>query len=97
VTLVPADETIDPTLIPEVTVQELRKRGKTELVALMVPLMFVQAKDMAPEIKKLLGPFGSVVPLEISNQLLVRDTAGNLLRIDAIIQASEARAATKKE
>jgi RNA polymerase sigma factor (sigma-70 family) len=97
VTLVPADETIDPTLIPEVTLQELRKRGKTELVALVVPLMFVQAKDIAPEIKKLLGPFGSVVPLDISNQLLVRDTAGNLLRIDAVIHASEARAATKKE
>ena len=36
---------------------------------------------MVPEVRKMMGPFGDVVALSKSNQLMMKDTAGNLMRI----------------
>ena len=80
-TVVPADEKLDLTFVPDVRVDDMEKRGKTELVSVVMPLTDLKAKDVAPEIRKLLTPFGEVVVLESSNSLVVRDTAGNARRI----------------
>jgi hypothetical protein len=90
-TLLPADEAVDTTLVPEVSLAELEKRGQTELVRVMLPLKSVSASDIAPEVQKMLGPFGKVVPLERSKRLILQDTAGNLRRAVRIIQDLEAR------
>jgi hypothetical protein len=80
-TIVPADEKIDPALLPRLRPQELDERGNTELASMVLSLGSTVAEDAAKEVKELLGPFGQVVPLVRSNQLLVQDTVGNLKRI----------------
>jgi RNA polymerase sigma factor (sigma-70 family) len=94
--LLPADEKIDPTLVPRVEVSDLSKRGKRELVKVMVSLNVLTAKDLAPDVKKMLGPFGEVVALDKANQLLVQDTAGNLSDVLQMVQEAEIREAAKQ-
>jgi Bacterial type II and III secretion system protein len=80
-TLVAADEKLDPALVRQVRLQELDQYGKSEPVAVVLTLTSLSAPDAAAEIRKLTGPFGQVVALKQSNQLLVQDTAGNVKRI----------------
>jgi RNA polymerase sigma factor (sigma-70 family) len=94
--MVPADEKIDPTLVPRVEAHDLAKRGKRDLVKVMVPLLVLNAETIAPDVKKMLGPFGDVVALDRANQLIVQDTAGNLREILQMIQDAERRAADKE-
>jgi hypothetical protein len=80
-TVLPADEKIDPTLLPRVRPEDLGKRGRTELVTTVLQLTKLNAKELAPDVKKLLGPFGEVVVFEKGNQLILTDTAGNLRQV----------------
>ncbi|MFM8931326.1 MAG: hypothetical protein ACKOS8_05545, partial [Gemmataceae bacterium] len=79
--LVPADERIDPTLIPRITLEELPGRGKTEVVTLVYSLNTLVAEEIAPEVKRLMGKYGEVVPLSRANQLVMQDSAGTLRQI----------------
>jgi RNA polymerase sigma factor (sigma-70 family) len=94
-TVLPADEKIDRALLRRVSVADLAKLGKTELVTVELPLKAVSAGDLAPEVKKLLGPFGDVVALEKANKLIVSDVAVNLLRVARIVKEVEDREAAK--
>jgi hypothetical protein len=85
-TVVPADERIDPSLVPRVPPADLERRGRTELVAVVIPLQVLMAEDLAPDIQKMLGPFGQVVLLKSANQLMVMDTAANVRRVYQVIQ-----------
>jgi type II secretory pathway component GspD/PulD (secretin) len=85
--LVPADEKIDPAIVPRIDVTQLGERGRTELVSVVIPLRSLVAADLAPEVKKLLGPFGSVSLL--GDRLVVQDMAGNLQRVWQTIQDIE--------
>ena len=87
--LAPADERLDPGLVPRVTIAELDKRGKTEIVSIVIDLKTLVAEEFAPELKRMLGAFGDVVVLSRSNQLVVRDNAGNLRRVVETIQQIE--------
>ena len=97
----PADEKIDPTFIPRVELSDLKNRGKTELLQVIMPLKLLASEDMAPEVRKMLTPFGAVSWLpKNSGFLVVVDTAGNLQRIWEMIQvaeAAEAKPEVKKE
>lgn len=77
----PADEKIDPTLVPRITLAELPSRGRTEIVQVILPIKSMVVADAQEELKKLLTPFGSMIPLEKSNSLLIMDTVGNIVRI----------------
>jgi type II secretory pathway component GspD/PulD (secretin) len=88
-TLVPADEKIDPGLVPLVKVDDLATRGRTELVSVVLPLKQADAQPTANLVKSLLGPFGTVSIDQASNTLIVRDTAGNLLRVCETIREIE--------
>src|SRR5262249_23607311 len=88
-TLVPADEKIDETLLPRIGVEELETRGRTELVSLQLPLKTLVAEDVAPEVTKMMGPFGSCVAMKTGNQLILRDTVGTLRRIKQTIDSIE--------
>ena len=77
----PADEKLDPTLLPRIELSELPKRGKTEIVQVIIPLEGMVVDDVQEELKRLLTPFGSMVPLVKPNFLLVTDTVGNINRI----------------
>jgi len=96
-TVLVADEKYDPTLLPQVRVEDLASRGRTELVRVMLPLKAVQAKEVRADVQKLLGQFGNVEVLEKGNQLLLQDLAGNLQRIHQTIKEIEAREAEKKQ
>ncbi|MBM3980196.1 MAG: hypothetical protein FJ304_07900 [Planctomycetes bacterium] len=87
----PADEKIDPTMVPRITLDELPKRGKTEIVEVILPIKGMVVLDAQEELKRLLTPFGSMVPLEKSNSLLLRDTVGNILRIRATLDEVEGK------
>jgi RNA polymerase sigma factor (sigma-70 family) len=80
-TLLPADQKIDGSQLPEVRALDLHKRGRSELVRTVLVLKSTSAAEVAPDVKKLMGPFGSVVVVPRTNSLLLQDTAGNLRRI----------------
>jgi type II secretory pathway component GspD/PulD (secretin) len=85
--LLPADE--KPENVPLVRVEDLKDYGNSELVSVIIPLRMLDAEDVAPEVKKLLGPFGSVVVLKKAGSLLVEDTAGQIRRVLGVLQAVE--------
>lgn len=80
-TIVAADEQVDRAILPRVRAEDLPNRGKTEMVQTVLQLTNLVAEDMVPEVRKMMGPFGEVTALNAANQLLMQDTAGNLVRI----------------
>src|SRR5438105_3905639 len=88
-TIVAADEVIPDSLLPRIRVEDLASRGKTEMVSVVLQLNALVAEDMTTEVRKMMGPFGDVIALSKSNQLLLRDTAGNLARIAKTIDDIE--------
>lgn len=80
--VVPADEKIDATLVPQVKVEDLKDRGKTEMVQTVLKLP-AGLGDEAKELKKLLTPFGAVV--FVKDTAVITDTAGSVLRIKGVI------------
>ena len=79
-TLVPADEKIDPALLPRINISELEEHGLTEIVSTVYQCKSLVAEDTGPEVKKQMGPFGDIIILHKANQLLYcKDTVGNLL------------------
>ena len=84
------DDGIPPNLVPSVTVDELPKRGKNELMTLTIPLDGIEAEDAASEVEGLLGPQGKVVGLSKANQLVVTDIGSNLQRIYHLMTSVDA-------
>ncbi|MBM3983742.1 MAG: hypothetical protein FJ304_26430 [Planctomycetes bacterium] len=81
----PADERVDQRW-GRTELTELHKRGRTEIVEVILPIKGVSAENAQKELKRLLTPFGSMVTLEKSNALLVRDTVGNIRRLQQYIE-----------
>jgi WD40 repeat protein/serine/threonine protein kinase len=59
------------------------------LVSVAVPLKQLKARDMIGVIKKMTGPLGNVTVDDLTNSLIVQDTAGNVKRIREAIQSAE--------
>ncbi|MGE0375007.1 MAG: secretin N-terminal domain-containing protein, partial [Planctomycetaceae bacterium] len=74
-------------VIPRVAVDELPSRGRFELVSVLVPLGERPPEGAVAEIKPLLGRHGTTEPLPQTKQLLITDTAGNLLAIRALVES----------
>jgi type II secretory pathway component GspD/PulD (secretin) len=76
----PADEPLDPSLFRTVSLQELtgKELAKTEMVRLVYSLKWLIAENFVGSVKKMMGPFGQVVPIEEANKLIVIDTVVNL-------------------
>ena len=75
------DDPPPPNLVPQITPEELPKRGKNELLSIVIPLKGTDAKTAAEDIKELIGPQGKVVPLPKINRLFVTDIGSNLRKI----------------
>ncbi|HZY83886.1 MAG TPA: secretin N-terminal domain-containing protein, partial [Gemmataceae bacterium] len=90
VVLLPADERPDPGLVATVRPEDLAARGRTEVVRVVLSLKTLQAKDLVPEVKKLLGPFGEVGTL--ANRLVLQDTVQNLRQVLKTLQELDAQA-----
>ena len=74
-------------IVPRVSIDDLKKRGRFEMVSVLLPLGRRNAEEINKEISPLLGPYGKGVPLAKTNQLLVTDTAGILQAIEAMIRS----------
>src|SRR5207253_436923 len=49
ISVVPADQQIDPAYVPRITVEQLKNYGSTEIVQVIVQLKTTNADDLAPE------------------------------------------------
>jgi type II secretory pathway component GspD/PulD (secretin) len=88
-TLVPANEKIDPVGgPPRIRPEDLAKHGKKELVQLVLLLTHLKADDIAPQVKKMMGPFGEAVPMTHTgvNQIILIDTVENLRAVRKMIE-----------
>jgi hypothetical protein len=83
--LVPADD-IDETLIPRLTIGELEERGRTELVSVVLYPRNCPSSDLAPAVRRLLGPVGEVVPLGAVNALVLWGPAGKIRHICPLLR-----------
>jgi type II secretory pathway component GspD/PulD (secretin)/Spy/CpxP family protein refolding chaperone len=79
------DDGIPPNLVPHVTVDELPKRGKNELMNLIIPIENITADEAAAEAEQLKGPQGTVVALKRANAISVTDIGSNLQRIHRLL------------
>ena len=79
-TIWPADEPIESQDVARITEEELAKRGKTEVVQLVVSLGALNADETVPQLKVMLSSFGKISPLG-GNSVIVQDKAGNVRRI----------------
>ena len=80
------DDAPPPNLIPQVTPEELAKRGKNELMSVVIPLKGTDAKTAAEDIRELIGPQGKVIPLPKINRLFVTDVGSNLRKILELLE-----------
>ncbi|MGQ9604814.1 MAG: secretin N-terminal domain-containing protein [Thermogutta sp.] len=83
------DDGIPPNLVDTVLPEDLDKRGDHELVSTLFQLQRMSPEEAETEVKKLLGPQGSVLVLPKSKQLFVTETAGKLRTIRRVIDAIE--------
>lgn len=83
--VVPSDN-VPPNLIPQIPLSDLANRGRFELVSVLLPLDGMDPDMAADEAAELLGvPQGKIVPLSKSGRLLVTDLAGNIRRINDLL------------
>jgi type II secretory pathway component GspD/PulD (secretin) len=79
------DQPIPPNLIPIITVEQLSKRGKNEMLTLMMKVEGIEAADAVAEIDPLLGPQGKATSLSRTNRLVITDIGSNLRRIHELL------------
>ena len=83
------EDGIPKELIDTITESDLDGRGEYELVSVPFTLRKMAVEDAEQEVRKLLGPQGSIIVLPKSRQLLVTETAGKLRTIRRVIQSVE--------
>jgi len=77
---------IPPNLLDTITVQELDERGEYEICRVVFDLNRVQPALVQTEIERLLGPQGNIIPMPMSQQIVITETGGVLRTIRGIIQ-----------
>jgi ferric-dicitrate binding protein FerR (iron transport regulator)/tetratricopeptide (TPR) repeat protein len=86
--IVKADEPLPLELVKSVSLEELDgDLGKTEFVRVNYPLKNLKAEPIEPTVKKAMGPFGQVIPLEEANQLILLDFVGSLRNVVDLVRA----------
>lgn len=83
--LINLEDGIPPNLVSTITPEALETKGEYELVSVLFNLDRLKPEEAEVEIKRLLGPQGSVVPLAKSRQILVTETAGRLRAIRSVL------------
>ena len=83
------EDGIPPNLVDRVSPEDLEKRGDYEMVSCLFQLRRMTPEEAEQEVKKLLGPQGSVVVLAKAKQLFVTETAGRLKTIRKMLDAIE--------
>lgn len=87
--LVNLEDGFPPGLVEQVLPTELDKRGEHEVVSCLFTLSKITPEEAEIEVRKLIGPLGSIVVLPKSRQIQVTEGAGKLRTIRAVIAAIE--------
>lgn len=87
--LLNVEDGVPPNLVDRVSPEDLDSRGDYEMVSCLFQLRRMTPEEAEQEVKKLLGPQGTVVVLTKAKQLLVTETAGRLKTIRRMIDAIE--------
>lgn len=87
--LINIEDGIPANLVSMVPLEALDSKGEFELVSVLFNLNKIRPEDTEIEVRKLLGPQGSVVALAKSQQLFVTDTAGRLRAVRAFLKRIE--------
>ena len=88
--VVSVDGKSDPKFTPAVELQDLPKLPRSAVVEVAIsipPGLGASAEDVADEVKKLLTPFGELLYAK-DKWIIVRDTAGNIQRMLAVLEAA---------
>jgi len=86
------DEQLDQSLVPEVSLDELKRAGDAksvgdnQLVTVRVNADGLDTARTAQEIEALLGPWGSMIALTQSQVIMVTDIGANLRRIIGLLE-----------
>lgn len=86
------DEQLDQSLVPEVTLDELKQTGDdksvgdNQLVTVRINVEGLDTARTAQEIEALLGPWGSMIALTQSQVIMVTDIGANLRRILGLLE-----------
>ena len=82
-------EGIPPHLVDRVDVKDLPKRGRTELVKVLLTLKGLVSDEAKKEFESMSSPYGKIISLPSTNQLLIVDTAQNVQQIVGLIAELE--------
>ena len=82
----PADEKLPPEVVRTSTIEELKKRGKSEVVKVFVPIKNAQAKALADQFTQLKSNFGEVTAVGDS-MLILQDKVGQLQTMLSTLEA----------
>jgi type II secretory pathway component GspD/PulD (secretin) len=89
-TIVPADEPVPPEVVLRLTnPDELNNHGNSELVSVIYHLKAMNADEFAPQVKKMMTPFGTVTAIAQTNTLVMQDDVATLKQIVAMLKESE--------
>ena len=91
------DGPIPQEFVPEVPAETLAKRGEFELVKVQFQLSVWTPEAAETDIRKVLGPYGSIVTLGSARQIIVADLGGKMRMIKRMIDAVEQPDAYKDE
>lgn len=87
--LVNLEDDIPPSLIAEVSPDELENRGTFELLSTRFQLKNLSVDEAQDEIEELLGPQGSMIALPKARQLVITETGGRLRTICDVLEQAE--------
>lgn len=76
---------VPPHLVDRVDVRELPHKGRTELVKVLLTLKGLVAQEAKKEFESMSSPYGRIISLDSTNQLLIVDTAQTVQQIVDLI------------
>ncbi len=91
------EDPIPPSIIDQVTPDQLEGKGKYELLSCLFTLTKMAPEDAESELRKMLGPQGSLQVLPKAKQVYITETAGKLRLIKRAIEAVENPSINEKD
>ena len=83
------EQGVPPNVVTDVPLSELEIRGEYELVRVLFHAQHSDPEAVAEELRRLIGPQGSVVVLPAARMLQVTETAGRLRLMQSVFDAAE--------
>lgn len=84
-----AEDPVPPSVVPNVTEEELAERGKNELLTLILPLDGLDAEKIVGDVKELLGPLSKAHAVKSTNSLVLTDIGSNLRWVTNLLKSSK--------